>query len=43
VPREHRVLKDTAVAEVLERITGLAFGADDLRLIFGCLTMRSAL
>ena len=39
LPREHRVLKDTGVAEVLERITGLAFGADDLRLILsGCLT-----
>jgi hypothetical protein len=38
LPREHRVLKDTAVADVLERITGLALGADDLRLIIsGCL------
>ena len=43
LPREHRVLKDTGVAEVLERITGLAFGADDLRLILsGCLTDNAA-
>lgn len=39
LPREHRVLKDTAVAAVLERLTGLALGADDLRLmVSGCLT-----
>jgi hypothetical protein len=38
LPREHRVLKDTAVRDVLERITGLALGAEDLRLIVsGCL------
>lgn len=38
LPREHRVLKDTGVRDVLERITGLALGADDLRLILsGCL------
>jgi len=38
LPREHRVLKDTAVAAVLERLTGLALGADDLRLmVSGCL------
>jgi len=38
LPREHRVLKDTAVKDVLERITGLALSADDLRLIVsGCL------
>jgi hypothetical protein len=43
LPREHRVLKDTAVREVLERITGLALGADDLRLIVsGCLVDRAA-
>jgi hypothetical protein len=43
LPREHRVLKDTGVAEVLERITGLAFGADDLRLILsGCLIDQAA-
>jgi len=41
LPREHRVLKDTAVAAVLERLTGLALGADDLRLIVsGCLVER---
>lgn len=38
LPRDRRVLKDTAVAAVLERLTGLALGADDLRLILsGCL------
>lgn len=38
LPRERRVLKDTAVADVLGRITGLSLGADDLRLIVsGCL------
>jgi len=38
LPREHRVLKDTGVAEVLERLTGLSLGAEDLRLIVsGCL------
>lgn len=38
LPRERRVLKDTAVAAVLERLTGLSLGADDLRLIVsGCL------
>ena len=43
LPREHRVLKDTAVADVLERLTGLALGADDLRLIVsGCLVERAA-
>ncbi len=43
LPREHRVLKDTAVRDVLERITGLALGADDLRLILsGCLTDNAA-
>lgn len=43
LPREGRVLKDTAVADVLERITGLAFGADDLRLILsGCLSDQAA-
>lgn len=33
LPREHRVLPATGVADVLERLTGLALGADDLRLI----------
>ncbi len=43
LPRERRVLKDTGVADVLERITGLAFGADDLRLILsGCLIDKAA-
>lgn len=38
LPRERRVLKDTAVSAVLERLTGLALGADDLRLMLsGCL------
>ena len=38
LPRDHRVLRDTAVADVLERLTGLSLGADDLRLIMsGCL------
>lgn len=38
LPRERRVLRDTAVSAVLERLTGLALGADDLRLIVsGCL------
>ncbi len=43
LPRERRVLKDTAVSAVLERITGLALGADDLRLIVsGCLVDKAA-
>lgn len=38
LPREHRVLTNTAVSAVLERLTGLALGADDLRLmVSGCL------
>ncbi|MDP2054214.1 MAG: hypothetical protein Q8L75_11305 [Acidobacteriota bacterium] len=38
LPREHRVLPDTAVSAVLERLTGLALSADDLRLmVSGCL------
>jgi hypothetical protein len=42
LPRERRVLKDTAVRDVLERITGLSLGADDLRLIVsGCLIDRA--
>lgn len=41
LPRERRVLQDAAVRDVLERITGLALGADDLRLIIsGCLVER---
>jgi hypothetical protein len=43
LPRERRVLKDTGVRDVLERITGLALGADDLRLIMsGCLVENAA-
>lgn len=43
LPRERRVLKDTAVSEVLGRITGLSLGADDLRLIVsGCLVDTAA-
>ena len=42
LPRERRVLKDTAVSAVLERLTGLTLGADDLRLIVsGCLVDRA--
>jgi len=38
LPRDRRVLKETPVPEVLERLTGLALGADDLRLmVSGCL------
>ena len=33
LPRERRVLKDTSVSALLERLTGLSLGADDLRLI----------
>lgn len=37
LPRERRVLSDTGVVQVLERLTGLALGADDLRqIIVGC-------
>jgi hypothetical protein len=43
LPREHRVLKETAVSAVLERLTGLALGADDLRLMLsGCLADNAA-
>ena len=43
LPRERRVLKETAVSAVLERLTGLSLGADDLRLIVsGCLVERAA-
>lgn len=43
LPREHRVLRETAVAAVLERLTGLALGADDLRLMLsGCLADNAA-
>lgn len=37
-PRDNRVLPATPVADVLERLTGLNLGADDLRLVLsGCL------
>lgn len=37
LPREHRVLTDASVADVLERITGLALRAEDLRqIVTGC-------
>lgn len=37
--RDHRVLPNTRVALVLERLTGLSLGADDLRLLIsGCLS-----
>ena len=43
LPRERRVLKDTSVSAVLERLTGLSLGADDLRLILsGCLVETPA-
>lgn len=38
LPRDRRVLESTSVAEVIERLTGLALGADDLlRALSGCL------
>jgi hypothetical protein len=44
LPREDRVLQDTAVSDVLERITGLSLSADDLRFILsGCLVEKPAL
>lgn len=43
LPREKRVMTDTGVAAVLERLTGLSLGADDLRLIVsGCLVEQAA-
>jgi hypothetical protein len=37
LPRERRVLDDTPVAQVIERLTGLALGADDLlQALAGC-------
>lgn len=43
LPREHRVLERTPVSAVLERLTGLALGADDLRLmVSGCLADNAA-
>jgi len=38
LPRDRRVLESTSVAEVIERLTGLPLGADDLlRALSGCL------
>jgi hypothetical protein len=43
LPRERRVLTDTPVSAVLERLTGLSLGADDLRLVLsGCLVETPA-
>ena len=43
LPRDHRVLTDAAVADVLQRLTGLALGADDLRrIVAGCLADAAA-
>ena len=43
LPRDHRVLRDTAVADVLERLTGLSLGADDLRsIVSGCLVDQAS-
>lgn len=43
LPRERRVLPPTPVSAVLERLTGLSLGADDLRLIVsGCLVEQPA-
>lgn len=43
LPREHRVLKDAGVADLLERITGLALRAEDLRqIVTGCFTGEPA-
>jgi hypothetical protein len=40
-PREKRALPDTAVAEILARLTGLDLGAGELRLLLsGCLVER---
>jgi hypothetical protein len=44
LPRERRVLADALVSAVLQRLTGLALGAADLRLILsGCLAEHPAL
>lgn len=43
LPRDDRVLRDAPVPELLERLTGLALAADDLRLILtGCLAADPA-
>jgi outer membrane lipoprotein-sorting protein len=41
LPRDNRLLPDASVPELLERLTGLALGASDMRLILsGCLSER---
>lgn len=43
LPRDHRVLDDTPVARVVERLTGLALGADDLlQALAGCVGAGAA-
>src|SRR5690606_31765530 len=43
LPREHRVLQSTTVSAVLERLTGLDLGADELRqALTGCLGAGTA-
>lgn len=42
-PRDRQVLRDASVADVLDAITGLALGADDLRaVLFGCVALDAA-
>jgi len=42
LPRDNRVLIDTAVPDVLERLTGLSLSASDLRMILtGCLAEQA--
>jgi len=41
-PRDDRVLPDAAVTDLLERLTGLALGADDLRLILTACLVEQA-
>jgi outer membrane biogenesis lipoprotein LolB len=42
-PRDKQVLRGASVAELLEAITGLALGADELRdVLFGCLAFEAS-
>ena len=42
-PRDKQVLRDASVSDVLDAITGLALGADELRdVLFGCLVLDAA-
>ncbi len=42
-PRDRQVLRGASVADVLDAITGLALGADELRdVLFGCLALDAA-